>query len=63
MTRLSVSTRWLLVILLVAFLIRLPGVPYGLPLHLYGDEEVNVYSALQMLQLHTFLPLVSPLIH
>ena len=60
MTRLSVSTRWLLVILLVAFLIRLPGVPYGLPLHLYGDEEVNVYSALQMLQLHTFLPVLHP---
>ncbi len=47
-------------ILLLALLIRLPGVPYGLPDHLIADEEVNVYSALQMIQLKTLLPVFHP---
>lgn len=52
---------WLLLaILLISLLIRLPGVPYGLPDHLIADEEVNVYSALQMIQLKTLLPVFHP---
>lgn len=50
----------LLAILALALLIRLPGVPYGLPDHLIADEEVNVYSALQMIQLQTLLPVLHP---
>ena len=46
----------LVAILLLALVLRLPGVSYGLPLHLIGDEEVNVYSALKMLQVHTLIP-------
>jgi|GEM_PF-784508 peptidoglycan/xylan/chitin deacetylase (PgdA/CDA1 family) len=43
-------------ILLGAFLIRLSAVSYGLPFHVIGDEETNVYGALLMLNLHTVLP-------
>lgn len=50
----------LLAILALALLMRLPGVPYGLPDRLIADEEVNVYSALQMIQLKTLLPVFHP---
>ncbi len=57
---LSRSFSWIGLILLVSFLIRLPGVPYGLPYHLIGDEEASVYGALQMIHLHTLLPVLHP---
>jgi hypothetical protein len=50
---------WILAgICLFALLVRLPTIGYGLPYHLYGDEETNIYGALQMLQLHTALPVL-----
>ena len=58
--RLLYRNFWIIAILTCAFCIRLPGVFYGLPLHLFGDEEVNVYSALQMIQMHTLLPVLHP---
>jgi hypothetical protein len=47
---------WLLIILFAGFFIRVVGVGYGLPHHLYGDEESVVYTALRMLELRTVLP-------
>ncbi|MDB5237318.1 MAG: hypothetical protein JWL88_420 [Parcubacteria group bacterium] len=47
-------------ILLLALLIRLPAIGYGLPFHLIGDEETSVYGALEMIQLHTLLPVLHP---
>ncbi|MBX9765506.1 glycosyltransferase family 39 protein [Patescibacteria group bacterium] len=44
--------------LFLSLILRLPGISYGLPYHLYGDEEVNVYSALKMLELKTVLPVL-----
>ena len=53
------SPRKLIVIVLViAFLIRLPGIFYGLPYHLLADEEANIYGALKMIELKTFLPVL-----
>jgi glycosyltransferase involved in cell wall biosynthesis len=52
------GTYLLWAILLGALLIRLSAVPYGLPYHVIGDEETNVYGALTMLQLHTLLPVL-----
>ena len=45
-------------VLLLAFLVRLPGIPYGLPYHVFGDEEANVYGALKMIELKTVLPVL-----
>lgn len=45
-------------VLLLALVIRLPQVHFGLPFHLFGDEEANVYGALKMLQLKTLLPVL-----
>ncbi len=56
----SRSFPWIGLILLGAFLVRLPAVFYGLPYHLIGDEEASVYGALQMIQLHTLLPVLNP---
>ncbi|MBI2443833.1 MAG: hypothetical protein HYV42_01150 [Candidatus Magasanikbacteria bacterium] len=47
---------WLVIILAVAFLLRLPGIGYGLPFHLLGDEEAHIYGALKMLEIPTLLP-------
>lgn len=47
-------------IIVLALLIRLPAVTYGLPYHVFGDEEVNVYGALKMLELRTLLPVFHP---
>jgi hypothetical protein len=54
----SGKIRWIWVILLAALIIRLPAIMFGLPYHVIADEEVNVYSALQMIQLHTLLPVL-----
>lgn len=52
-------THWILMaILATAFFVRLGGVFYGLPYHLFGDEETNVYGALKMLELTTLLPVL-----
>lgn len=50
--------RWLLVyIIFFAFLIRIAGVGYGLPLWLIDDEPPFTLAALKMIQLKTLLPM------
>lgn len=57
----AIRTLWLLyVILAVAFLLRVAGVGYGLPLTLIGDEYPFTYSALQMIQSQTLIPALHP---
>ena len=47
-------------LLLLAFLLRVGGVGYGLPLTVVNDEYPFTYAALQMLQLHTVVPAFHP---
>src|SRR3954469_11553212 len=58
----TLATPYLILIgiCLFALIVRLPTIGYGLPYHLYGDEETTIYGALQMLQLHTLLPVLHP---
>lgn len=51
-----VDNRWLALILVCAFLIRVLGIGYGLPFHFFGDEEALVFGALKMMELKTILP-------
>ncbi len=46
----------LICILLIAVILRLPGLTYGLPLMLIADEPSVILGALKMLELHTLLP-------
>src|SRR3989338_7522995 len=49
--------KWLLIyILAFAFLIRVMGIGYGLPLWLIDDEPPFALAALKMIQLKTLLP-------
>ena len=50
------SQKWLIFILALAFLIRIAGVSYGLPLWLVDDEPPFVLAALKMLELKTLIP-------
>src|SRR3989344_6054151 len=51
------QSKWLLIyILAFAFLVRVAGIGYGLPLWLIDDEPPFTLAALKMLQLKTFLP-------
>ncbi|MBI4132356.1 MAG: hypothetical protein HY474_01855 [Candidatus Sungbacteria bacterium] len=43
-------------ILFSAFLLRLWGITYGLPLFLVNDETPHVYGALKMIELKTLIP-------
>ncbi|MBI2989755.1 MAG: hypothetical protein HYY51_01010 [Candidatus Magasanikbacteria bacterium] len=43
-------------ILIVAFIIRLTGIGFGLPLWLVGDEPTLIFGALKMLELKTIIP-------
>ncbi len=45
-----------MLILLLAFLLRIVGIGYGLPLMLVGDEPPFVLAALKMIELHTVIP-------
>jgi hypothetical protein len=47
---------WLYIILILAFILRIGGLFYGLPLWLVGDEPALVTGALKMLELKTLLP-------
>ncbi len=47
---------WLWWIICGAFLLRIVGICYGLPLTVVADEPPFVLGALQMLQLHTLIP-------
>lgn len=49
---------WLLLIIAFAFLARLAGINYGLPLWLVGDEPPFTLAALKMIQLKTLLPVL-----
>src|SRR3989344_9607429 len=49
--------KWLLIyILAFAFLVRVAGISYGLPLWLIDDEPPFTLAALKMIQLKTLLP-------
>ncbi|MDP3935122.1 MAG: hypothetical protein Q8Q46_02830 [Candidatus Giovannonibacteria bacterium] len=50
--------KWLIFILALAFLIRIAGVSYGLPLWLVDDEPPFTLAALKMLELKTLLPVL-----
>ncbi len=50
--------KWLIFILALAFLIRIAGISYGLPLWLVDDEPPFVLAALKMLELKTLLPVL-----
>lgn len=50
------SKKILFVILLTAFLTRIAGVTYGLPLRLVGDESPYVVAALKMIEMKTLWP-------
>ncbi len=54
----SDSLLWTLVGL--AFLLRVAGISYGLPLTLIADEPPFILGALQMLQSHTLVPSLHP---
>lgn len=54
--RLIKENKYLALILGFAILIRVAAIGYGLPLHVFSDEEAEVYGALQMLQLKTLVP-------
>ncbi len=43
-------------LLLAGFLVRVFGISFGLPHHLIGDEEAEIFGALKMLELKTLLP-------
>ncbi|MDP3729378.1 MAG: glycosyltransferase family 39 protein [bacterium] len=51
------SSRTLLItIVVLAFIVRIIGINYGLPLTVVGDEVPFVFGALKMLELKTLLP-------
>lgn len=52
------KTKILALILLVALLLRLVGISYGLPLWLVGDEPALIFGSLKMLELKTILPVL-----
>lgn len=48
--------RPIFLILVVALVVRLWGIAYGLPLFLVNDERAGVYGALKMIELKTLVP-------
>ena len=50
------SRRILFVILVFAFLVRVAGIGYGLPLWLIADEPPFTLGALKMIELKTVIP-------
>jgi hypothetical protein len=54
--RLTRMRRPLIILLVVAFIVRVIGIGYGLPLWLVGDEPSFVFGALKMLELRTLVP-------
>src|ERR1035437_336508 len=56
-----IHKEWLLLsLLLLAFLLRVVGIGYGLPLTVVNDEYPFTYAALQMIQAHTLIPALHP---
>ncbi len=58
MTWLNSPKKLLFVILVLAFIVRIIGINYGLPLWLVGDEPPFTTAALKMLELKTVLPVL-----
>lgn len=56
--RLVKKNKLLILILFLAFLLRLWGIDYGLPYFFVGDEQPLVAGALKMAQLKTLLPVL-----
>ncbi len=52
----SRTTIALLFILAVAFLVRIAGISYGLPMWLVSDEPPFIFGALKMMELRTLVP-------
>src|SRR3989338_1954886 len=46
----------ILSLLFVAFILRVVGIQYGLPLWLVGDEPSFIFGSLKMIELRTFIP-------
>ncbi len=46
----------LAILLLVAFVLRVVGIGYGLPLWLVGDEPAFIFGSFKMMELHTLIP-------
>ncbi|MBP9695199.1 MAG: glycosyltransferase [Candidatus Magasanikbacteria bacterium] len=56
-----VRYRWtpeflLAMVCIFGFIVRIVGIGYGLPYHLFGDEEAVIYGALKMVELKTIFP-------
>ncbi len=57
----QIRSEWpLFAILVLAFVLRVVGVGYGLPLTVVNDEYPFTYAALQMIQAHTLIPALHP---
>ncbi|HEY9582919.1 MAG TPA: glycosyltransferase family 39 protein [Candidatus Paceibacterota bacterium] len=52
------SSKIILAIAIFAFLVRIVGIDYGLPLMLIHDEPPAVFGALKMIELKTLLPVL-----
>lgn len=52
----GMKNRWLGVILVVAFILRIIGVQYALPFRIGLDESSLVYGTLKMIELKTLIP-------
>lgn len=50
------NKRWLMLILIMTILLRLPGILYGFPMWLIEDEPAFVTSALKMIELKNPIP-------
>src|SRR3989344_592827 len=54
------SRNILVAILTLAFILRIVGITYGLPLTVVADEPAHLYGALQMLETSTLIPGLHP---
>ena len=50
----------LLILIAVSTILILPGLGYGLPLHLIGDEESSIGAAMKMIELKILIPAQEP---
>lgn len=56
LSRLNFQQKGLAAVIFLAFIIRITGISYGLPLWLVDDEPPFVLAAIKMIQLHTLIP-------
>lgn len=55
-SKLNFQQKAIIVIIFLAFVLRITGIFYGLPLWLVDDEQPFVLSAIKMIQIHTLIP-------